>query len=74
MSDLLRLARAARSFGFLVGLGRYGSFRTFAYWLACVGIGLAVGGATFFGASVALCTWFAVWLVRSRNDSLHRRH
>lgn len=65
MFDLVRLLRAARTVGGLVGFYRYGWFRTVALWLTCVGVGLAVGGASLWGCVVALAVWGGVSFVRS---------
>jgi hypothetical protein len=65
--DLLRVARAARTVLGLVGFWRYGWFRAFALWCTCVGVGLAVGGASALGGAIALGLWAVVWTVRSRS-------
>jgi hypothetical protein len=69
MPDLLRVLRAVRTFGGLVGLHRYGGFRFYALVLTCAGIGIAFGGIGPVGVFIALAVWLAVTVYRS-----HRTH
>jgi hypothetical protein len=64
--DLLRVARAVRTVLGLVGFYRHGWFRAVALWLTCVGVGLALGGASALGGTIALGLWLVLWTVRSR--------
>lgn len=65
MSDLLRAARAARSLGFVVGLGRVARFRSFSVALTCVGIGFALYGTHLFALVVAGTLFLAVRPLRA---------
>lgn len=74
MSDLLRLARAARTFGGLVGLSRFGAFRNFAVGLACVTVGLALFKPGPVALIAAVAVWFTVRAVRARGFSSWGTH